>query len=204
VELSDFLQSVKSVSDEAVKRTLSRGEGKRLGVEQLPKASKDVDVVLRRCGMLKLLCEKPALTGHLTHTERLILLYSLGRLGENGSRFLHKVIGLCDNYDPALTQQWLDRLDPEKPPISCARIRDWMSEIEPGWRCDCQEARELKGYKTPLAFAGKEQQEEVGEEEKKGRRKGKQLPRPADVDAGEDQEWKDISKDLFSYEGGDQ
>jgi hypothetical protein len=203
MELSDFLQSVKSISDETVKRTLSRGEGKRLQVGQLPKVSKDVNAVLRECGMLKLLCEKPALTGHLTHTERLILLYTLGRLGENGSSFLHKVIGLCGNYDPALTQQWLDRLDPEKPPISCARIRDWMSEIEPGWRCDCQETRELKGYKTPLAFAGKGSQEEVAGEEKKERRKEKGLPRPIDVDADEEEAWKDIAGDLFSDEGGD-
>lgn len=204
VELSDFLQSVESISVDAVKRTLSRQEGKGLLVRELPKASENVNGVLGKCGMLKRLCEKPALTGHLTHTERLILLYTLGRLGKNGSGFLHKVIGLCDNYDPVLTQQWLDRLDPDKPPIGCARIRDWMNEIEPNWRCDCQGTPELKGYKTPLAFAGKGSQDGVAGEEKKGKRKGRRLHTPAaDVDVGEEEEWRGVADDLFSDEEGD-
>jgi group II intron reverse transcriptase/maturase len=205
MELSDFLRFVKPLSVDDVEKAISRLKTEPLSKRELPKAPEDVKAVLKECGMLRRLCEKPALTGHLTHTERLILLYTLGRLGESGRRFLHEVIGLCDNYDPAITQQWLDRLDPEKPPISCARIRDWISEIEPGWKCDCQGTPELEGYKTPLAFAKKRAQDEAAEEKERKKRKGRLHAEDGDeiknIYADEEEVWKDIAEDLFSDEG---
>ena len=195
LELSDFLRSVRSLPIDDVEKVISRLKTNRPAERDLPEMPEEVEAILKECGMLRRLCEKPSLTGHLTHTERLILLYTLGRLGEAGHRFLHRVIGLCDNYDPNVTQQWLDRLDPEKPPISCAKIRDWMSEIEPDWKCDCRETPE-RGYRTPLAFARKGN--EAAEEREEKKEKGKVEEKIKDVYADEEKIWKDVADDLFS------
>ncbi|PIU87659.1 MAG: hypothetical protein COY42_16715 [Armatimonadetes bacterium CG_4_10_14_0_8_um_filter_66_14] len=111
-----------------------------------------VEALVAACPQLARLAAKPAETGHLTHVERLVLLYTLGRLGEAGAKFIHQTIGRCRNYAAGETQRWLDRLEPDRSPIGCARILDWLGEVEPDWLCDCDPPPPAKPYASPVNF----------------------------------------------------
>jgi hypothetical protein len=93
--------------------------------------------VVTGCSYLRALVEKAAATGHLRHTERLVLLYTLGHLGEEGQNYLHQVIGLCSNYNPRITQRWIGRLEEGHKPLRCATIREWLKDYLPGVSCGC-------------------------------------------------------------------
>ena len=97
------------------------------------------------CQVIRSIINKAAETGHLRHTHQLILLYTAGHLQEEGARFIHQTVSLCRNYDQAVCQKYIDRLEPNHPPISCRRIREWLEEEgESGW-CTCLQSR-----KSPL------------------------------------------------------
>ena len=97
------------------------------------------------CSVIRSIVTKAAETGHLRHTHQLILLYTAGHLQEEGARFIHQTVSLCRNYDQTVCQKYIDRLEPNHPPISCRRIREWLEEEgETGW-CTCPQGR-----KSPL------------------------------------------------------
>jgi len=99
------------------------------------------------------LINKAKETKDLTHSERLVLLYTFGHLGEAGKNFIHSIISNCTNYDYKYTQKWIMRLDKNKYPISCAKIRDWLSYITPAVGCFCKFDLKENMYPTPLIYA---------------------------------------------------
>jgi len=44
---------------------------------------------------------------------------------------IHQVMSYCMNYNQHYTEKWIKRLSPDIKPISCAKIRDWLSDITP-------------------------------------------------------------------------
>jgi group II intron reverse transcriptase/maturase len=102
-----------------------------------PEPPEAIAPVVKGCALLWGLVRKAAETHHLRHTERLALLYTLGHLGEVGQAYLHQVIGLCANYDPRITQRWIQRLDDGHKPIRCATLKEWLKDHLPGVACPC-------------------------------------------------------------------
>jgi RNA-directed DNA polymerase len=112
-----------------------------------------VQKLLDGCRVLRYLAEKPQRTHHLNHTERLVLLYTFGRLGAEGEAFLHRVLQPCANYSPQTTQKWINRLEPGHPPLSCARLRDWLGDLGPDFPCDCFPNLPRGVYPSPVRWA---------------------------------------------------
>lgn len=110
--------------------------------------------VIRGCVVLRHLAEKAAATGHLDHSERLSLLYSLGQLGEPGTRAVHAIVRACDNYSEAETARQIERLSGL--PISCHRMREkhLVDAIAPLCVCEFGTVRQRGGYPSPVLHGG--------------------------------------------------
>jgi len=87
--------------------------------------------------VLRALVERAQTAGHLRHTHRLILLYTLGRLGLEGQSLIHRTLAHCRNYNASVSQRYIDGLDPNYPPITCRRIREWLEEEGESITCQC-------------------------------------------------------------------
>jgi hypothetical protein len=103
------------------------------------------------CAILRHLAQKAAAVGHLSHAERLSLLYSLGHLGAPGERAIHAIIATCRNYDVLETSRQIAKLTGL--PIGCTRLRE-KHGAEATCRCDFDDVRRRGGYPTPLLHAG--------------------------------------------------
>lgn len=150
LDQAKFLRGIKSIAKVEMERTL-RFLMPDSEIETHIE-NEEIKKVLDGCNVLRFLVNKAKESAHLTHSERLVLLYSLGHLGLDGKRYIHQVISHCLNYNYNYTQRWIDRLKPEIRPISCPKIRDWLSYITPGVGCYC-EFKLLKGaYPSPLLY----------------------------------------------------
>lgn len=81
-------------------------------------------------------------------------------LGDKGKQYIHYVIGHCSNYDFHRTARWFNRI-PDSP-ISCPRIREWLSDITPGVGCYCEFNLPKGGYPSPLLYANPEATKQMG------------------------------------------
>lgn len=105
--------------------------------------------LLQRCLILRHLFEKAQAVRHLQHVERVSLLYSFGHLGEEGIHFLHAIIGLCYDYDPAITAKYIEKRRGFA--ISCPRLREKHGDLLSGAPCQCFFQKiPHDGYPTPL------------------------------------------------------
>lgn len=109
--------------------------------------------VLAGCAVLRHLEDKAAASGHLSHPERLSVLYSLGHLGATGEQAIHRIVGRCANYDRGETDRQIGRLSGL--PIGCTRLREKHAtpELLPSCACDFGDVRRRGGYPTPLLHA---------------------------------------------------
>lgn len=94
-----------------------------------------VQHILARCPVSAHLDQKARDVAHLGHRERLMLLHVFGHLQEEGAEFLHDVMARCGNYDPSITDRYLERL--KESPVSCPRIREWLPELTRRIPCQC-------------------------------------------------------------------
>jgi hypothetical protein len=106
-------------------------------ISSVPEPPEAIAPVVKGCTMVSSLIKKAAETQHLRHMERLALLYTLGHLGEEGRNYLHQVMALCSNYDPRITERWIQRLDKGHRAIRCAKLREWLKDYLPGVSCHC-------------------------------------------------------------------
>jgi len=151
-----FLRSIKQITEKEVReaiRNLQTGFRKKIFREV-----EDIKIkkMVEGCRVIKFLVNKAKEKGHLTHSERLVLLYSLGHLGEEGKRYIHQIMSRCFNYDFNYTQRWINRLQTNAHPISCPKIRDWLSDITPGIGCYCEFDLPKGAYPSPLLLVDPE------------------------------------------------
>ncbi len=99
------------------------------------------------CSVINYLLEKAATEHHLTHDERMVLLCTIPHLPD-GAVLLHRIIQQCVDYDPRITQSWIERCPPN--PISCPRIRTRLSEVTRKVGCSCAFPLPPNGYPSPL------------------------------------------------------
>jgi group II intron reverse transcriptase/maturase len=114
-------------------------------------ASPEVARVLEHCRLLGYLADKAATTRYLNHQERLTVCNTLGHLGESGRQFVHRVMACCMNYDPRITQRYVDRM-PEFP-VSCGKLREHFAQLTAGLGCDCRLSFPSGGYPSPVLWA---------------------------------------------------
>jgi hypothetical protein len=116
----------------------------------------EVHKLMTGCGLLSHLAQKARAVGHLTHAERLSVLYSLGHLGESGEQAIHAVISPCRNYDLKETARQIAKLGGI--PIGCSRLREkhaMTDELRTQCACSFSVQRIRGGYPTPLLHIGR-------------------------------------------------
>ena len=180
----DGLRRLRHAELPALLETLSKVSPASPAPEQ--PADDEVARLLTECNVLSSLCERARQMGHLRHTHNLILLYTAGRLGEPGARFIHSTLAHCRNYSPSICQRYIDQLQVEHPPLSCRRIREWLDEEGEGGLCTCSPSRH-----TPL--------EGIRQAPKPNapRRTAPEAPsrKPTEEDT---QLWSEVAADLFT------
>lgn len=92
--------------------------------------------MFKGCAVLSHLVQKARDTNYLTHYERVVLLYTLTFAGQEGTDFLHKVIGYCINYNQHTTRRFVERR--KDSPISCAKIGEYFPELIKEKGCLCK------------------------------------------------------------------
>jgi group II intron reverse transcriptase/maturase len=160
----------------------------------------EIGRLLAGCAVIRGLVEKAERTGHLRHTHNLILLYTAGRLGEEGARFIHETVANCRNYDPEVCQKYIDRLDPDRLPISCARIREWLEEEGEQHLCTCPRSQHTPLDGIPAVPGdGSEEPGAARRREKLGARKPACEEREAQdtLSAEEEALWTQVAGELF-------
>jgi len=142
-----FLWQIRSISIDKFREVISRNRFQKEGESILIEDS-NVNKLMGKCNVLRFLREKAKKERDLTHSERLVLLHTLGHLGEAGRKAIHQIIGQCLNYNFDRTEKWMKRI--HNFPLSCPRIREWLSDITPAIGCYCEFPMLEKGYPSPI------------------------------------------------------
>ncbi|MFA0783435.1 CRISPR-associated primase-polymerase type A1 [Fervidibacter sacchari] len=144
--------------------------------QDLPEPPELIAPMVKGCALIWGLVQKAKQMHHLRHVERLALLYTLGHCGEVGQTYLHQVIALCSNYNPRITERWIQRLDEGHRPIRCSTLREWLKDLLPGVTCSC-----VPKAKDPTPLDLLQQARET-------------LPKPI---TSQKEEWEDVAQDMF-------
>ena len=118
---------------------------------------KSVETVLSSCNLMRFLCQKARTTHYLNHFERLSILYVFGHMGDEGKKFVHKVMSFTLNYSYQVTDKFIHRC-PEKP-ISCLKLREQYKQVSAEIGCTCNFRRTKNCYPSPVLHALKNAEE---------------------------------------------
>lgn len=157
-DVNSFMDGLARFQLPAIKQIIATNTGMPVGNKKLEidlslygDISSNVTSVLKNCNLMKYLCQKAAMTGYLSHFERLTILYVFGHLGDDGKSFVHKIMSFTMNYQYNVTQRFIDRM-PEKP-ISCIKLRDQYKNITAEYGCSCSFKRTKNCYPSPVLHA---------------------------------------------------
>lgn len=148
-----FLWEIRTVSPIMLRKSFAMVRFPNAAPQGSPALDDSAQKLLDKCNVLRYLAKKSEKERDLNHSERLVLLHTLGHLGDTGKQAIHHIIGHCMNYEYGRTERWLKRI--KQSPVSCPRIRDWLSDITPSIGCYCEFPAE-KGYPTPLLHVDSE------------------------------------------------
>ena len=149
-DIETFLKSVRKISVLDISKAIQNSIHKELYV--VNETDPYISRILHGCNVLRYLLTKAKTTHELRHTERLVILYVFSHLGERGKKFIHYVMSFCTNYSYNYTQKWIYKTSPRYRPISCPKIRDWLSYITPAVGCYCKFKLEKEEYPNPLLY----------------------------------------------------
>lgn len=157
----NFIMNMEKYTNITVKRILSTAvPSKSLALKEnvvdtdissFGKVSENVELVLKRCNLMRYLSQKAKTTGYLSHFERLSILYVFGHMGEEGNNFIHKVMEFTLNYQYSVTERFISKL-PAKP-VSCLKLRDQYPKITAEYGCNCNFNRIKNCYPSPVLHA---------------------------------------------------
>ena len=183
----DALSQIMTVSPPLLEEWLME-HGYAGGLVDLEQRFPTAATLMKSCVALRLLVEKLQNVRHLQHFERVTLLYSFGQLGDEGAEFLHAAIGLCYDYDPEVTNNFIRKKRPF--PISCPRVIEKHGDLMKGGRCACSFQKKFKGeaYPTPLLHVMSERDLFGEEEGRESRPKKLSAPKAQQVDSKTRQE----------------
>lgn len=159
-ELNVFLDNISKISLSVLKRILASNSGWQENVETktvdmnldaFSESSENAVEILRKCSLMRYLCQKAQKTGYLTHFERLSILYVFGHLGEEGKQFVHQIMSFTLNYQYNMTEKFIRKI-PDKP-ISCVKLRDQYKKLTAEFGCNCSFKRTKNCYPSPVMHA---------------------------------------------------
>lgn len=107
-----------------------------------------IQFIVNGCPIMRHFIEKAEKTGFLNHQERLGLLNVFGPIGEEGRRFLHRVMSKTMNYNPDVTDKYIHRSFDR--PISCVRIREHFPGLTAQLNCNCKFPDIDGAYPSPV------------------------------------------------------
>jgi hypothetical protein len=122
-----------TVTDQPLQRLEKRLRHLHPLVKEAPPLARQV---VNHCKLVEYFVFKALEASYLTHRERFMLLCVLGHLGNEGCKFLHKVISYCLNYNYQITEKYIRKM-PAKP-VSCPRLRQEYQELTAELGCDCK------------------------------------------------------------------
>ena len=106
----------------------------------------------KKCHTIKYLINKAKTENFLSYPEKRVLLYIFKCLGDDGTKYLHKILGYCIDYDYNTTQGYIDRCNISQP-IGCKKICELFDGVcDKACCCKCNFKNE-KIYPTPLIHA---------------------------------------------------
>jgi hypothetical protein len=144
-----FLRQIKLISEENLRSIITNLKPQpKQELEDKSIDDSSIKLLMQKCNVIRFLSDKAKESGHLTHDERVVVLYILGHLGEIGRRYLHIIIGQCSDYDYQFTEKQIMGL--RTYPISCPRIRERLPDITSSVVCDCQFPEIEGSYPTPV------------------------------------------------------
>ncbi len=162
-----FLKTLEKNDTDTIKQMLVQEKKGKKPESNLPELhlSPALDKMFKGCAVLSHLVQKAGDTNYLTHYERIVLLYTLSFAGQEGTDFLHKVIGYCINYNRHTTQRFVERR--KDSPISCAKIGEYFPELVKEKGCACKFALPRGTYPSPVMYLLESELEQADPEGKR-------------------------------------
>ncbi len=117
-------------------------------LEVFKEASENVLEILKKCNLMRYLCQKAVKTGYLTHQERVSILYVFGHLGEEGKQFVHFIMSKTLNYQYNTTEKFILRI--KEKPVSCVKLREQYKQLTAEYGCNCVFKRSKNCYPSPV------------------------------------------------------
>lgn len=160
VELNHFLDNLSKNSLNAVKKVLAKNMGMKENIQEktvdtnldvFGQIEEDAAEILKKCNLMRYLCQKAVKTGYLSHAERLSVLYVFGHLGNEGHEFVHRIMSHTLNYQYNITERFIQRI-PAKP-VSCIKLREQYKQITAEYGCSCTFKRSKNCYPSPVLHA---------------------------------------------------
>lgn len=158
-DVNQFLDGLAFHTLNEVKKILARNTGVEESSEK--KVDENLDVfgeleegiqeILKKCNLIRYLCQKSVKTGYLSHTERLSVLYVFGHLGDAGHEFVHVIMSHTLNYKYMTTERFIQKILAK--PISCIKLREQYKQITAEYGCNCIFRRNKNCYPSPVLHA---------------------------------------------------
>ena len=160
VDVNVFLDSLSKNTLNAVKKVLAKNMAIKediqektvdTNIEVFGQVEEGIAEILKKCNLMRYLCQKAVKTGYLSHAERLSILYVFGHLGDEGHEFVHQIMSHTLNYQYNTTERFIQRI-PAKP-VSCIKLREQYKQITAEYGCSCTFKRSKNCYPSPVLHA---------------------------------------------------
>jgi len=127
----------------------------------LDRFSSNVKTVVSRCKVIEYIIQKAQREHHLLHPERVVLLYSVAFIPNEGIPLLHAIISLCSDYNYEITERYARSRKANW--MSCPKIRQWIPDITRKVGCSCYFEDEKGQYPSPLRYINHEMEPDPDE-----------------------------------------
>jgi len=145
---TEFLE-ISSLKDIKLNEYYSYDDG-NVFFENLRQNYNEAYKIAVNCKVIKYLLENGIRKKHLTHFERLLLLYVFNYI-EKGKDFIHFLMSQMDNYSFNITEKFINKA-PERP-ISCKKIREYMKDNDIISECCCKFEIPEGVYSSPILYS---------------------------------------------------
>lgn len=109
----------------------------------------ELKALAQKCGAIGFILKKAFAEKHLTHDERLVLLYTFGFVENGGKAAIHSVISNCTDYKQSVTEAFIGSRRSHC--MGCVRIRQRLSGSLKNFVCECKfDLGASDAYPSPL------------------------------------------------------
>lgn len=112
-------------------KKFNKTENKDLNNFEIPEYIKNI---LDNCHIINCLCNKALENNYLNYYERNAILYVFGQCGEQGKKYVHKIMSHCFNYNENITQGFIERM--KEKPVSCQKLIGRFASLSEYCKCN--------------------------------------------------------------------